>query len=52
MYKFAIGYEEDGKIKVVDRENVSIEDFEIEYGKLSNIVFVTLVEMEGDGNNE
>lgn len=48
MYKFAIGYLEDGMIKVVDRESVSIEDFEIEYGKLNNIVFVTLVEMGGE----
>lgn len=47
MYKFAIEYLEDDVIKVVDGENVSIEDFQIEYGKLNDIVFVTLVKVEG-----
>ena len=50
MYKFAIGYLEDDVIKIVDGENVSIEDFEIEYRKLNDIVFVTLVKVEGEEN--
>lgn len=40
MYKFAIGYLEDDVIKIVDGKNVSIEDFQNEYGKLNDIVFL------------
>ena len=50
MYKLAIGYLEDDVIKVVDGENVSIEDFQIEYEKLNDIVFVTLVKVDGGEN--
>lgn len=47
MYKFANGYLEDDVIKIVDGKNVSIEDFQNEYGKLNDIVFVTLVKVDG-----
>lgn len=46
MYDFNIGYLENEVIKIVSGENVEIEAFEEEYGKLNDIVFVAVVNKE------
>lgn len=46
MYDFNIGYLENEVIKVVSGENVEIEVFEEEYGKLTDIVFIAVVNKE------
>ena len=46
MYDFNIGYLENEVIKIVSGENVEIEVFEEEYGKLNDIVFVAVVSKE------
>ena len=43
MYDFNIGYLENEVIKIVSGEDVEIEMFEEEYGKLNDIVFVAVV---------
>ena len=46
MYDFNIGYLENEAIKIVSGEDVEIEVFEEEYGKLNDIVFVAVVQKE------
>ena len=46
MYDFNIGYLENEVIKIVSGEDLAIEVFEEEYGKLNDIVFVAVVQKE------
>lgn len=47
-YDCEIGWEDEGKIKSVSARNITLEEFEEEYGKYSNIVYVALVEVRGE----
>ena len=47
MYNYEIGFMNDGEVRYVSGRNVTLDQFQEEYGKYDDIVFVGLVVRKG-----